>query len=72
MCEPNLKELFDTVGGIGWISKMTGVKYMSVYNWAVKNKIPAERAVLIEEKTNALLTRYQLRPDLFGEGPKKK
>lgn len=72
MNNPNIKELFDSVGGVGWISKMIGANYAAVYQWSVKNKISAERAVEIEEKTNGLLTRYQLRPDLFGDAPNKK
>jgi DNA-binding transcriptional regulator YdaS (Cro superfamily) len=34
--------------------------------------ITAERAKDIEEKTRGRLTRTQLRPDLFGELPKRK
>ncbi len=72
MTMPNVKELFDSVGGVSWIRKRLGKPYTTVDNWVRKNKVPAEIAVEIEERTNALLTRYELRPDLFGEAPKKK
>lgn len=35
-------------------------------------KITAERAVLIERATNGDVTRYDLRPDVFGPAPKQK
>jgi hypothetical protein len=70
--EPNVKELFDSVGGVNWISKRLNQPYNTVKGWEKRNKVPAEKAKEIEERTNALLTKHQLRPDLFGEAPKKK
>jgi hypothetical protein len=70
--EPNIKDLFEEAGGVSWISKRIKRSYQVVFLWAKRNKVPADAAIEIETRTNAILTRYQLRPDLFGEAPKKK
>lgn len=46
---------------------LIGVTPGAVSQWCVgHSEITAERALEIEKATNAELTRYALRPDLFG------
>jgi DNA-binding transcriptional regulator YdaS (Cro superfamily) len=40
--------------------------------WLKKNRAPSQRCIAIEEFTKGLVTRYQLRPDVFGPAPQRK
>lgn len=37
--------------------------------WWLKNTPPANRCLAIEAATNGAVTRYELRPDVYGEPP---
>lgn len=52
------------------MARACGVKQAHVWNWLNKGRrqVPAEYAVAIERATNKRVTRYQLRPDVFGDG----
>jgi transcriptional repressor of cell division inhibition gene dicB len=42
--------------------------------WAVskwRRRVPAERVLRIEELTEGKVSRYELRPDIYGESPKR-
>lgn len=44
------------------------VKQAQVSHWYTKIKpVPAHHCIPIEEATNGQVTRYDLRPDIFGE-----
>jgi DNA-binding transcriptional regulator YdaS (Cro superfamily) len=47
------------------------VKQAHVWNWLNKSNgvVPAEHCRAIELATDGRVTRYQLRPDVFGDGP---
>ena len=63
-----------------WISQQTdrvaarvavadalGVSEMAVRHWCNGiRRIPGERCIDVEEATNGAVTRYELRPDIFG------
>lgn len=49
-----------------------GVTQGRVSQWLRGGTIPVERALTIEAKTGEKLTRYDLRPDVFGAKPKGK
>ena len=58
------KELARRIGG--------RVKQGHVWKWLHETKVlPAERAIQIERATNGRVTRYELRPDIFGEPPEE-
>ena len=40
----------------------------AVHNWIVRG-VPAERCLAIENATGGAITRYELRPDVFGQPP---
>jgi len=46
-----------------------GVRCASVSGWRKRRKVPSSRCLQIEEATGGQVTRYQLRPDVFGPGP---
>lgn len=41
------------------------VSYQAIQGWRKFGRVPAERAVQIEQVTNGEVTRHDLRPDLF-------
>lgn len=41
------------------------VSAQAVYLWVKKGKLPAERVLDVERATGGLVTRYQLRPDIY-------
>lgn len=48
------------------------IKQPQIWNWLHRDKVfQAEYAIPIEMATNGEVTRYDLRPDLFGEAPSK-
>lgn len=49
-----------------------GVKPVQVFKWLHGVcAVPAGRCMAIEESVNGAVTRYDLRPDVFGEAPVK-
>lgn len=43
-----------------------GIKTGHIYYW-LKNTVPAKRCIAIEQATGGKVTRYDLRPDVFGK-----
>lgn len=39
-----------------------------IYHW-LRNTVPAERCLAIEQATGGKVTRHDLRPDVFGTSP---
>lgn len=50
------------------LSKRLGLFPQYVNNWR-RRGVPAERCIAIEEATGGKVTRYDLRPDVFGQSP---
>lgn len=40
-----------------------------VGNWRLRGQVPAERCIDVETATSGAVTRYDLRPDVFGPAP---
>lgn len=57
-----LKKAIELVGGQTALARICGVQQSTVFGW---KRAPAERAIQIEKATNAKVTRYELRPDLY-------
>lgn len=50
-----------------------GVSQSAISHWLRGRKpITGERAIKIEERTGGKVTRYELRPDMFGPAPCKR
>lgn len=51
-------------------AKLAGVSQGLVWQWLNgRTTITAERAIALEKVTAGEVTRYDLRPDIFGEAP---
>jgi len=49
-----------------------GRPQQTISNWVKRGYPPAHRCPDIEKATNGKVTRYDLRPDIFGEPPRLK
>lgn len=54
------------VGSQSELARRLGVKQGHVWAWINKTGAPAEYCLDIEKETGGKVTRYQLRPDVFG------
>ena len=64
-----LERAIAAAGGASALARALGLVWPStVTNWAVRG-IPAERCLPIERATGGAVTRFELRPDIFGEAP---
>jgi DNA-binding transcriptional regulator YdaS (Cro superfamily) len=53
------------------LAKSLDVTPVLIHQWVKdKRQVPAERCLAIEAATSGLVTRYELRPDVFGCDPK--
>ena len=50
-------------------ARRLGIKSPSVSEWKSRGKVPAYRCIAIEQLTDGAVTRYDLRPDVFGVAP---
>jgi len=60
--EEALDKAIEIIGGQTTIARHLGITYQSVHGWTV---CPADRVLDLERLTEAQVTRYQLRPDVF-------
>lgn len=64
-----LEKATAAVGGASELARALELPWAStVTNWS-KRGVPAERCIAIERATNGAVTRYELRPDVFGDPP---
>ena len=61
------------IGSQSAIARLLGgkVRPQHVSYWVSVGRVPAEHCRAIEAATDGRVTRYQLRPDVFGEAPEK-
>lgn len=64
-----LDRAIEAAGGVGNLADAIGLKSNVVSNWRLRKQVPAERCIAIEQATGGAVTRYDLRPDVFGAGP---
>jgi DNA-binding transcriptional regulator YdaS (Cro superfamily) len=57
------------IGSQQAFADLLGVKPPSVAEWRKRGRPPAERCIAIEDATGGQITRYALRPDVFGAAP---
>jgi DNA-binding transcriptional regulator YdaS (Cro superfamily) len=67
-----LERVIEIVGTQEELAARLGIKSPSISGWRNRNKVPSERCIAIEQATKGEVTRYELRPDVFGEAPKPK
>lgn len=57
-----------TLGSQSALASGLGVTQGLISQWSTgRLKVPAERCIAIEQATNGAVTRYELRPDVFGQ-----
>lgn len=56
-------------GGQAKLARAISVTPQVVHNWIKRAQIPADKVLDIERVTNGSVTRYELRPDIFGSPP---
>ncbi|MGE4061978.1 MAG: pyruvate, phosphate dikinase [Rhodospirillaceae bacterium] len=62
-----LERAITEAGGVTALARAINVTPQAISQW---DRVPAERAIAVEQATKGKVTRQELRPDLFGE-PKK-
>lgn len=55
--------------GLSGLAKALGVSPQAVWKWQRSGRVPAERCIAIESATDGRVTRYALRPDVYGPAP---
>lgn len=64
-----LDRAIEIVGGVSALADALGVRQSAVSNWKARGQVPAERCIAIENATEGAVSRYWLRPDVFGGAP---
>ena len=74
-----LRKAIDQYGTITKFATQMGVNTQLIYHWLraydagnISKSVCPERCILIEKMTHGLVTRSQLRPDIFGDIPSQK
>ena len=62
-----LHTAIELVGGQSALARKLGVKPQAVQQWVSRGHVPANRVLAIESATEHQVSRYELRPDVFGE-----
>lgn len=57
-------------GSAAALASLLGITAAAVSQW--REIVPPRRAIQIEQKTNGRVTRYDIRPDHFGQPPKSR
>lgn len=70
---PHIKKVVDIHGSQKALADVIGVKPVQVFKWLHSvTAVPSGRCLAIEAASKKSVTRYELRPDVFGSPPKRK
>lgn len=58
-----LQRAIDLIGSAAELARMLGIRRSAISPW---ERCPAEHVLELEYRTEGRVTRYQLRPDIFG------
>lgn len=64
-----LTKAVDLCGGVTALAGKLGVGQSVVSMWLTRRSVPPSRCLAIEDATAGAVTRYDLRPDVFGDPP---
>jgi len=59
-------------GGQLAVAKELGVSPQAVSRWVKRDRAPSDRCIALENVSKGKVTRYALRPDVFGTAPPKR
>ena len=62
--EKQLQRAIKMLGGGVALATLLGIERQAVWQWKI---CPVKRVLMIEELTDGKVTRYQLRPDIYGK-----
>jgi DNA-binding transcriptional regulator YdaS (Cro superfamily) len=65
-----LERAVQTAGSATELARLLKVDPQNITNWRARG-VPASRCLAIEDVTKSAVTRYDLRPDVFGDSPTK-
>ncbi|MGH8652165.1 MAG: helix-turn-helix domain-containing protein [Gammaproteobacteria bacterium] len=57
------------VGSQAALARCLGIRSQAVQQWTTTGRAPAERCLALEQATRGKVSRYELRPDVFGPAP---
>lgn len=63
----SIERAVQIVGSQSEVARQVGVKPQSVQQWVSSGRVPPHWCLTLERITNKQITRYDLRPDVFGE-----
>lgn len=63
----SLDRACEILGGQYALAEALGIRSPSISEWRKRRRIPVERCSAIERATAGKVTRFALRPDVFGE-----
>lgn len=56
----------DLAGSQAELARSLAIRSPSISEWRRRGRVPADRCLSIESATGGKVTRYDLRPDVFG------
>lgn len=62
-----VSKLIRQAGGCSALGRSVGVTHAAIRRWKLMGRVPAERVLAVERITG--VSRYQLRPDVYGDAP---
>lgn len=63
----SIKKACAVAGGVTALARLLNVTVPTVSEWTrARRPVPSTRCIAIERAVNGKVTRYQLRPDVFG------
>lgn len=61
-----LDKAISNLGGVTALARAIGQRQPTVSNWKARGQVPVQHCLAIENATGGEVTRYDLRPDVFG------
>ena len=62
-----LDKVIEICGSQSALARKLQLQQPSINSWKLRGKIPAEKCLLIEKIVGGVVTRYEMRPDIFGK-----
>lgn len=57
------------LGSQAALARHLGIRPQAVQQWTITGRAPAQRCLAVEHATRGSVSRYALRPDVFGPAP---
>ena len=64
-----LRMAIELLGSQAALARCVAIRPQAVQQWTVKGRVPAARCLSVEQATRGRVSRYDLRPDVFGPAP---